>query len=121
MKVYEAMAGAIARNADTPLFGVVGDSNAYLVDDFMRTHGGRYVAATAEAGAVLMALGAAMISGKVGLATVTHGPALTNCVTPLAEAVRSFTPMVLLCGDTPVHDRENLQNIDQLSVSTFRL
>jgi len=60
-----------------------------------------------------MALGYASVSGKVGLATVTHGPALTNTLTALAEGVKAGTPMVLLCGDTVYGDRENLQNISQ--------
>lgn len=116
MKLYEALAKMLADNAVSPFFGLVGDANAYLVNAFARQQGGHYIAAANENGAVLMALGAAMVSGDTGFATVTHGPALTNCVTALAEGVRSFTPMVLLCGDTPVADRENLQNIDQREV-----
>ena len=118
MKLHEALAKALADNGVAPLFGVVGDANAYLVDAYLRQFGGRYVAAANENGAVLAGIGAAMVSGGTGFATVTHGPALTNCVTALAEAVRSFTPLVLLCGDTPVADRENLQNIDQREVVT---
>ncbi|PHR52767.1 MAG: acetolactate synthase [Robiginitomaculum sp.] len=116
MKVYEAIAQALKDNQVAPLFGLVGDANAYIIDVFARQDGGHYVAAANENGAVLMAIGAAMVTGKTGFATVTHGPALTNCVTALAEGVRSFTPMVLLCGDTPIADRENLQNIDQREV-----
>ncbi|MEL6691281.1 MAG: thiamine pyrophosphate-binding protein, partial [Pseudomonadota bacterium] len=62
---------------------------------------------------VLAAMGYSQISGKVGVATVTHGPALTNCVTALVEAVRGGYPMVLLAGDTPVAAPHHLQNIDQ--------
>ncbi|GKY89960.1 thiamine pyrophosphate-binding protein [Sinisalibacter aestuarii] len=116
MKVYEALAQALADNGATPLCGLVGDANAYLVNSFVSAHGGRYVATANENGAVLAAMGAAMLTGGVGFATVTHGPALTNCVTALAEAARSFTPLVLLCGDTAEADRENLQNIDQREV-----
>lgn len=116
MKAYEAIARALAERAETPLFGLVGDANAYMVEAFSRVHGGRYIATNNENGAVLAAMGAAMRSGAVGFATVTHGPALTNCVTALAEACKSFTPLVLLCGDTPAKDRENLQNIDQREV-----
>jgi acetolactate synthase I/II/III large subunit len=116
MKVYQALAKALADNQATPLFGLVGDANAYLVDTFIHQHDGHYVAAANENGAVLMAIGAAMVSGKTGFATLTHGPALTNCVTALVEGARSFTPMVLLCGDTPAAERENLQNINQRDV-----
>jgi thiamine pyrophosphate-dependent acetolactate synthase large subunit-like protein len=115
MKLHAALARALAAGGE-PLFGVVGDANAYMVDAFARSEGGRYVALANENGAVLAAIGAAMLSGRTGFATVTHGPALTNCVTALAEGVKSNTPMVLLCGDTPATDRENLQNIDQKAV-----
>lgn len=116
MKVHDCLARALVAGSTTPLFGVVGDANAYMVDAFARTHGGHYVAMANENGAVLAAIAAAMLSGDCGFATVTHGPALTNCVTALAEGVRSNTPVVLLCGDTPATDRENLQNIDQKAV-----
>lgn len=116
VKLHAALAQALVEAGQGTLFGVVGDANAYMVDAFARLEGARYVDAANENGAVLMALGAAMLSGEVGLATVTHGPALTNCVTALAEGVKSHTPMVLLCGDTPGADRENLQNIDQKAV-----
>lgn len=116
MKIHEALAKALAENHDTAFFGLVGDANAYLVEAFINQQAGHYVAAANENGAVLMAIGAAMVSGQTGFATVTHGPALTNCVTALAEGVRSNTPVVLLCGDTPVADRENLQNINQRDV-----
>ena len=115
-KVYEVLAHALAEAGSGPLFGLTGDANVYLIDCFMRKHGGRFFAAAHEAGAVLMALGYASVSGKVGLATVTHGPAVTNTLTALAEGVKAGTPMVLLCGDTVQSDRENLQNISQRDV-----
>lgn len=116
IKLYQQLAGVLAQTGLGPLFGVTGDANVYMVDSFKRDHGGRFVAAANENGAVLMALGYASVSGKVGLATVTHGPALTNTVTALAEGVKAGTPMVLVCGDTAHGDRENLQNIPQREV-----
>ena len=65
---------------------------------------------------MLAANGYARTSGRLGVATVTHGPALTNTVTALAEGVRDRTPIVLLAGDTPVADKTNLQNIPQREV-----
>ena len=114
--LFAGLARSLAAHGVTHLFGVVGDANAYFVDAYARLDGTHYVTAANENGAVLMAIGAAMLTGDVGFCTVTHGPALTNCVTALAEGVRSNTPIVLMCGDTPVHDRENLQNIDQKAV-----
>lgn len=113
IKVYEALARALAQSYPGPLFGVTGDANVYMADAFQRIYGGTFVAAANENGAALMALGYASVSGRVGLATVTHGPALTNTLTALAEGVKAGTPMVLLCGDTALGDRENLQKISQ--------
>lgn len=115
-KVHQVLARALAGNGLGPLFGLVGDANLYMVDSYVREYGGRYYSAAGENGAVLMALGYAAVSGKVGLATVTHGPAVTNTLTALAEGVKSYTPIVLLCGDTAVSDRENLQNVAQRDV-----
>ncbi|HEU0196825.1 MAG TPA: thiamine pyrophosphate-binding protein [Nevskiaceae bacterium] len=113
MKVCEAIAHALSDLGVDPLFGLIGDGNLFMVDHFVGTCGGRYVRATHEANAVLMALGHAQISGGVGVATVTHGPALTNTVTALVEGVKSAVPMVLLAGDTPAMDRGHPQKIDQ--------
>lgn len=115
-KVYQVLARALAESGLGPLFGLVGDANLYMVDSLVREHGGRFVSAANENGAVLMALGYAAVSGKVGLASVTHGPAVTNTLTALVEGVKSYTPIVLLCGDTAQADRENLQNVPQRDV-----
>ena len=116
MKVFEILARALAEGHRGPLFGLLGDANLYVVDAFVRQYGGAYVGAAHEGAATLMALGYASVSGTVGFASVTHGPAVTNTLTALAEGVKSHTPIVLLCGDTPVGDRENLQNINQRDV-----
>ncbi|MBO6716720.1 MAG: thiamine pyrophosphate-binding protein [Rhizobiaceae bacterium] len=113
VKVFEVLAEMLAATGNVPVFGVTGDANVYMIDCFSRVHGGRFIAAANENGAALMALGYASVSGRVGLATVTHGPALTNTLTALAEGVKAGTPMVLLCGDTAPGDRENLQKIAQ--------
>src|SRR5690606_35928288 len=99
IKLYQKLAGALAQ-LGRPVFGVTGDANVYMIDHFIRAHGGRFVAAANENGGVLMALGYASVADEVGIATVTHGPAVTNTVTALTEGVKAGTPIVLLCGDT---------------------
>jgi thiamine pyrophosphate-dependent acetolactate synthase large subunit-like protein len=54
----------------------------------------------------------------VGVATVTHGPALVNTVTALAEGTKGRIPLVLLAGDTDARDRTHTQNIDQREFAT---
>lgn len=110
---HDAIAKAVVEQGIDTAFGVVGDANVFIVDSMVRRHGVRYVAAAHESSAVQMALGYARVTGGLGVATVTHGPGLTNAITPLVEGVRSNTPMVLLCGDTAVAARHHLQKIGQ--------
>lgn len=114
--VHQSIAHAVSAHGVTTLFGLMGDANLFLVDHFVRACGGDFVPAAHEGSSVLMALAYSHVSGRIGVATVTHGPALTNCVTALAEGARGQIPMVLLAGDTPVTQPQNLQNIDQREV-----
>jgi acetolactate synthase I/II/III large subunit len=116
MHYYEALARALRAAGTDVVFGVLGDANLYAMDSFVRDAGGRYLSFAHEGGAVLAAGGYTSTSGRLGVATVTHGPALTNAVTALVDAARSRTPLLLLAGDTATGDRDNLQNIDQASV-----
>ncbi len=113
VKFHEALARAVESHGVDTLFGLIGDANLYWVDTWVRRGAGSYVAAANEGGAVLMANGYACTSGKVGVATITHGPALTNVITALVEGVKNRTSLVLIAGDTAVTDREHLQDVDQ--------
>ena len=111
--VYQSIARATSEHKVDTMFGLMGDANLFMVDSFVREYGGRFVPAAHEGSTVLMAMAYAHVSGKVGVATVTHGPALTNCMTALTEAVRGHVPLVLMAGDTPVENPRHLQSIDQ--------
>ncbi|MEA3217011.1 MAG: hypothetical protein QOJ19_3167 [Acidimicrobiia bacterium] len=113
MKGHDAIAKALVGQGIDTAFGVVGDANVFIVDAMVHNHGIQYVAAAHEASATLMALGFARASGRLGMATVTHGPGLTNTITALVEGVRSRTPMLLVAGDTAVVERQHLQQIGQ--------
>lgn len=113
MHVYQSIARAACDHGVDTMFGLMGDANLFMVDSFVRDCGGRFVPAAHEGSSVLMALAYAHVAGKVGVSTVTHGPALTNCITALTEGVRGHIPMVLLAGDTPVANPRHLQGIDQ--------
>jgi acetolactate synthase I/II/III large subunit len=117
MYVHEALAQALYDNDVHHMFGVVGDANLFIVDSFRTSAGGRYVPTSSEAGAVMAAFGYAQVSGKLGVATVTHGPGLTNTVTALVEAQRGRVPLLVLAGDTPMSKRDHIQDIDQRAVA----
>lgn len=116
MLFHEAAARALADQKITAVFGVLGDGNLYMMDSFQRRSGGQFYAMSHEAGGVLAANGYARTTGGLGVATVTHGPALTNTVTALVESVKDHTPLVLLAGDTDATDREHLQNVVQRDI-----
>jgi acetolactate synthase I/II/III large subunit len=116
MLFHEAIARVLADQGITTIFGVLGDANLYMMDSFQRHAGGRYVSVSNEAGAVLAANGFARTSGGLGVATVTHGPALTNTATALVESVKDRTPVLVVAGDTAVADAYNLQKIQQREV-----
>ncbi len=113
MRGHEALASALAREGTEVVFGVMGDGNMLLVGDLVERHGVRFVAARHEAGAVAMADGYARSTGRPGICTVTHGPGLTQCGTPLTVARLARSPVLVVAGDTPASARLHVQNIDQ--------
>ncbi|MGC0367554.1 acetolactate synthase-1/2/3 large subunit [Rhodococcus sp. 27YEA15] len=113
MQVNQAIAAALIGGGVDTMFGLIGDSNLFMVNEFVETHGGRYVSAVHEASSVMMAHGYASRSGRVGVATVTQGPGLTNTATALVETVRASTPLVMLIGDTAPSNLRNLQSLAQ--------
>ncbi|MCM1077145.1 MAG: biosynthetic-type acetolactate synthase large subunit [Bacteroides sp.] len=56
-----------------------------------------------EQGAVHAAQGYARTSGKVGVVTVTSGPAATNIITGVADANVDCTPLVVITGQVAVN------------------
>lgn len=113
---FQSIAQSVLDHGIDTLFGLMGDANLFMVDHYVRHGGGSFVPVAHENSAVLMALAWGHVTGRVGVATITHGPALTNCVTALTDGTRGHQPMVLLAGDTPVMQPQNLQNIDQREV-----
>jgi acetolactate synthase-1/2/3 large subunit len=113
MLLHAALAKSLKSEGVDTIFGQIGDANLYLVDRYVHDEGGRYVAAAHEAGAVMMACGYARRAGRLGVATVTFGPGLSNTATALGESARSKTPLLVIAGDTPVASRNEPQDFDQ--------
>lgn len=114
--MHQSIAQAVRDHDIDTIFGLVGDANLFLANHFVNGCGGKMVPAAHEGGTVLMAQAYTQITGKVGVATVTQGPGLTNCFTALREGVSARRPMILLCGDTPATAPFHPQNIDQREV-----
>ena len=116
MHGYNVAARSLADLGLEVVFGLVGDGNLFLIDSLIREFGVCYISAAHESAVVSMADAYARVSGKTGVAIVTHGPGLTNTVTALTEAARNNTRLLLICGDTPSAEREHLQDIHQREV-----
>lgn len=114
--VHQVIARAVRDHDVDTMFGLLGDANLFMANHFVSACGGTLVPAAHEGGTVLMALAYTQVSGKVGVASVTQGPGLTNCFTALREGVVARRPMVLLTGDTPAIAPFHPQNIDQREV-----
>ena len=61
----------------------------------------RHILVRHEQGAGHMAEGFAHATGRPGVAMVTSGPAATNVITPLCDAMMDSVPLVMITGQVP--------------------
>ncbi len=79
------------------IFGLPGGAILPVYDP-LRDSAMRHVLVRHEQGAGHMAEGYAHATGRPGVAMVTSGPAATNMVTPLADAMLDSVPLVVITG-----------------------
>ncbi|TWG92816.1 thiamine pyrophosphate-dependent acetolactate synthase large subunit-like protein [Mesorhizobium sp. J18] len=113
MKIFEAVSKALEAEKVSTIFGVMGDGNMSLWSTIVARGTATMVSARNEAGAVAMADGFFRATGRVGVATVTCGPGLTQIGTSLMAAARNRTAMVVICGEIPADAVNKLQSMDQ--------
>ncbi|MDD2438350.1 MAG: biosynthetic-type acetolactate synthase large subunit [Massilibacteroides sp.] len=79
----------------------------------------RHVLVRHEQGATHAAQGYARVSGKVGVALVTSGPAATNAITGIADALMDSTPLVVISGQvaSPLLGSDAFQEIDVIGIT----
>ena len=123
MKGYAIAARALRECGVDPVFGVMGDANMCHIATLIQTEGVRYVSSVDEGGAVSMADGFSRLSGKVGVASITHGPAVTNAITAMVEAVRAGSRLLVISADTPGErnhwQRLNLEHVAALTGADY--
>jgi acetolactate synthase-1/2/3 large subunit len=88
-----------ALGVDT-VFGYPGGAIMPAYDTLIEA-GLRHVLVRHEQGAIHMAEGYAHATGKVGVCIVTSGPAATNLVTGLTDAMMDSIPVLALTGQVP--------------------
>ena len=99
------------------IFGLQG-GHVQPVWDCLAQRGIRIIDVRDEGAAVHMAHAHAVLAGTVGVALVTAGPGVTNCVTAMANALLERVPVLLIggCAPIPQDDLGPLQGIDHVSV-----
>jgi len=92
----------IAENVDT-IFGYPGGQIMPFYDTlYDHTDRLHHILTRHEQGAVHAAQGYARASGRVGVVTVTSGPAATNVITGISDANIDSTPLVVITGQVGV-------------------
>lgn len=113
MKLHEALASAVVDEGVTDVFGVMGDGNMNFLGALTRQAKVNIYSARHEAAAVAMADGFFRGTGKVGLATITCGPGLTQVGTSLVAAARGHSAIVVQIGAVPSSEKGHAQIFDQ--------
>ena len=111
--LYQAIAKAfVAEGVDT-IFVLTGDGNMHWEAAFSANPGTRSFHVRHEHCACAMATAYASMTGRVGVASVTCGPGLTQIMTALATAAAARIPLVVFAGESPMHAAFYNQAIDQ--------
>jgi thiamine pyrophosphate-dependent acetolactate synthase large subunit-like protein len=108
----ETVAETLVRGGVDTLFGLIGNGNLDLVGDMTGRRGVRYVGVRHENAAVAAADGFARAGNRTGVATVTHGPGLTNAITALVTARRARSPLLLITGNASFNTGRSTQRLD---------
>lgn len=112
MKLYEALATAFLREDVDTCFALLGDANMHWAGALaeLDVH---FIYPRHEHAAVAGATAYARATGKVGVASVTCGPGLTQVMTILPIAVRARIPLIIFAGEAPLKKPWYNQAIDQ--------
>src|SRR5262249_744764 len=85
------------------VFGLPGGAVLPIYDVLYDFEGLRHILVRQKAAAGHAAEGYARTSSKVGVCLVTSGPAATNLVTALQDAMMDSIPIVAFTGQVPTH------------------
>lgn len=109
---YRVLAKAFVDEGVKTLFVLTGDGNMHWEAAFTETPGTRTINVRHEHCAVAMAAAYSRVAEKVGVASVTCGPGVTQISTALATAVQARIPLVVFAGESPLHGGWYNQSID---------
>src|SRR5438552_3785307 len=109
----------IKREGVDIIFGLPGGAVLPIYDALYDFEGLRHVLVRQEAAAGHAAEGYARATGKVGVCLVTSGPACTNLVTALQDAMMDSIPIVAFTGQVPTHliGNDAFQEADNVGIT----
>ncbi|MFT3766110.1 MAG: thiamine pyrophosphate-binding protein [Minicystis sp.] len=81
------------------MFGIPGGAVSPIYSAVMKRSDMRVVNAKHETGAVFLAMGYAIATGKPGFVVTTAGPGITNALTGLASAFYDSVPIIYVAGE----------------------
>src|SRR5439155_897028 len=101
------------------LFGLPGGAVLPIYNALYDFEGLRHILVRQEAAAGHAAEGYARTSGRVGVCLVTSGPAATNLVTALQDAMMDSIPIVAFTGQVPTHliGNDAFQEADNVGIT----
>jgi acetolactate synthase-1/2/3 large subunit len=110
---------AIKREGVDTIFGLPGGAVLPIYDVLYDFDGLRHILVRQEAAAGHAAEGYARTTGKVGVCLVTSGPAATNLVTALQDAMMDSIPIVAFTGQVPTHliGNDAFQEADNVGIT----
>jgi acetolactate synthase I/II/III large subunit len=101
------------------IFGLPGGAVLPIYDQLYDFEGLQHILVRQEAAAGHAAEGYARTTGKVGVCLVTSGPAATNLVTALQDALMDSIPIVAFTGQVPTHliGNDAFQEADNVGIT----
>src|SRR5437588_12358891 len=110
---------SLKRHGVDIIFGLPGGAVLPIYDALYDFKGLRHILVRQEAAAGHAAEGYARTSGRVGVCLVTSGPAATNLVTALQDAMMDSIPIVAFTGQVPTHliGNDAFQEADNVGIT----
>ncbi|OGK81452.1 MAG: acetolactate synthase, large subunit, biosynthetic type [Candidatus Rokubacteria bacterium GWA2_70_23] len=109
----------LKREGADVIFGLPGGAVLPIYDVLYDFKGLRHILVRQEAAAGHAAEGYSRTTGKIGVCLVTSGPAATNLVTALQDALMDSIPLVAFTGQVPTHliGNDAFQEADNVGIT----
>jgi len=109
---YHVLADTFSNEEVSVCFVLLGDANMHWATALSESSC-RFIYVRDEHCAVAAAMSWARSTGRVGVASVTCGPGVTQILTALPAAVQAGIPLVVFAGEAPLNKPWHNQGIDQ--------